>query len=64
MSVFSTRNSDGASGLGEPVNTIPAADRRGMQKQARRHGCNTLAELYTAGPNRPDEFDPAKADRN
>jgi hypothetical protein len=61
---FCTRNHDGASGKGEPVNTIPAKDQRGMDKVARNHSCDTTGELYTAGSRGPNDFDPKNAGRN
>lgn len=61
---FCTRNSDGASGLGEPTNTVPARDQRGMEKVARNHSCGSTGELYTAGPKGPNDFDPKHAGRN
>lgn len=64
MGRFSTKNSDGASGLGEPVNTIPAKAQRLMKGEADRHSCDSLAEFYTAGPKSPNDFDPTRADRN
>lgn len=51
MGLFSTRNNDGASGTGEPVNTIPAAAVNLLRNEAARHGCDTVGELITApGP--------------
>jgi hypothetical protein len=61
---FGTRNHDGASGKGEPVNTIPARDQRGMEKIARQHSCGTTAELYMAGSHGPHDFDPKDAGKN
>ena len=65
MGLFSTRNNDGASGRGEPVNTVPAKDQRGVDKVARHHGCDTRAELYSAGTSSKNpHYDPAKAGAN
>jgi hypothetical protein len=57
---FSTRNNDGASGLAEPVDTIPSKVQDGMRRVADNHMAGTVAELYTAGPMGPADFDPSK----
>ena len=62
---FCTRNSDGASGKGEPVNTIPARDQRGMEKIARQHSAQDVTELYSAGTSTTNShYDPKKAGHN
>lgn len=62
---FGTRNSDGASGRGEPVNTIPAQDLAGMRKVARQHSAEHLTELYSAGTSRENShYDPKRAGNN
>jgi hypothetical protein len=61
---FCTRNHDGASGRGEPIDTIPTRDQRGMEKLARHHACDSTSELYTAGSRGPNDFDPKRAGRN
>lgn len=67
MSLFATRNNDGASGLAEPTSTIPLAVRARLLRCADQHSCATVAELVTApslGMRRGETYDPAKADRN
>jgi hypothetical protein len=61
---FCTRNHDGASGKGEPVNTIPAKDQRGMEKVARQHDAKHLTELYSSPSLGGQAYDPKKAGRN
>lgn len=62
---FCTRNHDGASGKGEPVNTIPAKDVRGMEKVARQHSAKHLTELYSAPSlNQGAGYDPKNAGSN
>lgn len=64
MSRFSTRNSDGASGRGEPVNTVPAKAAARLKKEAARHGCDTTAELFEAPSlGGPWKYDLKGADR-
>jgi len=62
---FNTRNNDGASGLCEPVNTIPARDQHGMRRVADYHGCDSLTELYSAPSlGHRDSYDPAQGEEN
>lgn len=65
MSVFSTKNSDGASVLAEPTSTVPLSERAKLQRCADRHGCDTVAELVTAPSlNHLWEYSPGKAGQN
>lgn len=67
MSIFNTRNSDGASGLAEPTSTIPLKTVRKLQAEAKRHSCDTVAELITApstGGAHRGEYSPSKAGTN
>jgi hypothetical protein len=60
--VFSTRNHDGNSGLGEPVNTVPAADQAGTRKVAVWYGRATTGELYLC-PTLGQYVTPSPAER-
>lgn len=67
MGLFYTRNSDGASVLSEPLDTVPARVIEGLAQQARKHSCATRAELFSApglGDGAPHGFDPARAGEN
>ena len=61
---FCTPHNDGASGLAEPVNTVPANDQAGMHKIARHYGAEHLAELYSSPSLKQDGYDPKKAGSN
>lgn len=66
MSLFSTRNSDGASGMAEPTSTVPLRTYRKLQAEAERHSCDSVAEFVTApstGWHR-GEYSPSKAGTN
>jgi hypothetical protein len=65
MGLFSTRNSDGASGLAEPTSTIPLPERAKLQRCAEQHSCDSVAELVEAPSSAASgPYDPSKADRN
>lgn len=66
MSIFSTRNNDGASGLAEPCSTVPLAERAKLAAEARRHLCDSVAELVSAPSVTGDRvgFPPEKAGTN
>lgn len=66
MGIFATRNGDGASGLGEPANTIPSKASGWIDKDADRHGCdrNEFLTAPTAGNGAPNGFDPNRVGEN
>jgi hypothetical protein len=69
MGKFSTRNSDGASGRGEPVNTVPARASRWIDRDAERHGCDrheflTVPRIFDSSNGITAEFDPRRAGEN
>lgn len=69
MSLFSTRNHDGASGRGEPADTVPRNVVRGMDRCAEHEGADNRADLFSAPTVRGkgggrDGFNPRNAGRN
>lgn len=65
---FSTRNSDGASGRGEPINTVPRKVQAALEKDAKHHGCD-MTEYHSVirlgpGGKWSCEFPPDKAGTN
>ncbi len=67
MSIFSTRNSDGSSGLAEPTSTISRKEYAKLKREADRHSCGTVAEFVAAPASHPggrNGFDPKRAGEN
>lgn len=64
MSLFSTRNHDGASGRGEPADTVPKKDRDAIDASARQHSCHSRAELFSAPSLHHGAYDPQRAASN
>jgi hypothetical protein len=64
MGAFSTRNNDGASGLGEPCNTVTAAQMRRLSDTANRHNPGKAAVFGDEATRFRKAHDRSKAGEN